>query len=126
MRHVLDNLSPEGLELKIHMLRRLLDSAPEPLSVSEAMEGGPNRTDASGWYAMKALERIGVVTSVPKTAECRVARYCLADGEEMSFASLWPIGRRRSCRRRCRRCLPVRSTNRCSPCSASTLTRGSR
>jgi hypothetical protein len=46
------------------------------------MEGGPNRTDASGWYAMKALERIGVVASVPKTAVCRVARYCLADGAE--------------------------------------------
>jgi hypothetical protein len=80
MRRALDGLSPEGLEFKIHLLRRLLDAAPEPLSVSEAMEGGPNRTDASGWYAMKALERIGVVTSVPKTVQCRVSRYRLAEG----------------------------------------------
>ncbi|GAB2859464.1 hypothetical protein [Lentzea nigeriaca] len=48
--------------------------------MSDAMEGGPNRTDASGWYAMKALEHIGVVVSVPKTARCRIARYRLADG----------------------------------------------
>lgn len=75
MRRALDGLPLEGLEFKIHLLRRLLDAAPEPLSVSEAMEGGPNRTDASGWYAVKALERIGVVASVPKTAECRIARY---------------------------------------------------
>jgi hypothetical protein len=80
LRRALDRLPPEGLEFKIHLLRRLLDSAPEPLSVSEAMEGGPNRTDASGWYAMKAFERIGVVVCVPKTALCRVARYRLAEG----------------------------------------------
>ena len=79
LRRALERLPPEGLEFKIHLLRRLLDRAPKPLSVSEAMEGGPNRTDASGWYAMKALERIGAVVSVPKTAQCRVARYRLAE-----------------------------------------------
>jgi len=80
LRRALDKLPPEGLEFKIHLLRRLLDNAPEPLTVNQAMEGGPNRTDASGWYAMKVLERIGVVASVVKTARCRVARYRLADG----------------------------------------------
>ncbi|MET8759694.1 hypothetical protein [Lentzea sp. NPDC004782] len=82
MRRALDALPPEGLEFKLHILRRLLETAPEPLSVSEAMEGGPNRTDASGWYAVKALERIGVVAPVPKTPECRIARYRLAEGAE--------------------------------------------
>ena len=81
-RRALDNLPPEGLEFKVHILRRLLDNGSEPLTVSQIMEGGPSRTDASGWYAMKALERIGVVASVPKTVECRVARYCLAEGAE--------------------------------------------
>lgn len=80
LRRALDDLPPEGLEFKVHILRRLLDNAPEPLTVSEAMTGGPNRTGASGWYAMKALERIGVVASVPKTVERSVARYRLADG----------------------------------------------
>lgn len=82
LRRALDNLLPEGLEFKLHILRRLLDSAPEPLTVSQIREGGPNRTDASAWYAMKALERTGVVASVPKTARCRVARYRLADDVE--------------------------------------------
>ncbi|WP_253730363.1 hypothetical protein [Lentzea flava] len=50
------------------------------MTVSQIMEGGPNRSFASGWYAVKALERIGVAVSVPKTAQCRVARYRLADG----------------------------------------------
>lgn len=81
-RRALDNLLSEGLEFKVHILGRLLDNAPEPLTVTQIREGGPNRTDASAWYAMKALERIGVVASVPKTMECRVARYCLADGAE--------------------------------------------
>jgi hypothetical protein len=94
LRRALDALQPEGLEFKVHLLRRLLDSAPEPLSVSEAMEGGPNRTDASGWYAMKVLERIGVVASVPKTAQCRVARYRLADGAE-EVVSEFVAGRQR-------------------------------
>lgn len=80
LRRALDKLPPEGLEFKIHILRRLLDNAPELLTVSQIMEGGPNRTDASGWYAVKALERIGVIASVPKTVECRVARYRLAEG----------------------------------------------
>lgn len=82
LRRALDDLPPEGLEFKIHLLRRLLDNAPEPLSLSEAMEGGPNRTFASGWYAMKALERIGVLVATPKTPQRRVARYRLADGAE--------------------------------------------
>ncbi|MFD5825853.1 hypothetical protein [Lentzea sp. NPDC060358] len=82
LRRALDNLPPEGLEFKLHILRRLLDSAPEPLTVSQIREGGPNRTDASAWYAMKALERSGAVASVPTTAQCRVARYRLADSAE--------------------------------------------
>lgn len=82
MRRALDALPPGGLEFKIHLLRRLLDAAPAALSVSEAMAGGPNRTDASGWYALKTLERIGVVAVVPKTAECPVTRYRLTAGAE--------------------------------------------
>jgi len=82
LRRALDNLQPEGLEFKLHILRRLLDAAPEPLTVSQIRKDGPNRTDATAWYAMKALERIGAVASVPKTEHCRVARYRLADGAE--------------------------------------------
>lgn len=82
LRRALDNLPPDGLEFKLHILRKLLHRVPEPLTVSQIREGGPNRTDASAWYAMKALERIGAVASVPKTAQCRVARYRLADGAE--------------------------------------------
>ena len=82
LRRALDNLQPEGLEFKIHILRRLLDRAPEPLTVGQIREGGPNRTDASAWYAMKAFERIGAVASVPRTEHCRVARYLLADGAD--------------------------------------------
>lgn len=82
LRRALDKLQPKGLEFKIHILPRLLDRAPEPLTVSQIREGGPKRTDASAWYAMKAFERIGAVTSVPKTEQCRVARYRLADGAD--------------------------------------------
>jgi len=70
---------------KLHILRRLLDSAPEPLTVSQIREGGPNRTDASAWYAMKALERIGVVASVPKTAQCRVVREFVTDRQQQEL-----------------------------------------
>ncbi|SDF60901.1 hypothetical protein SAMN05216553_102298 [Lentzea fradiae] len=76
----LDALRPGGLEFKLHILRRLLDNDPKPLSASQIREEGPNRTDASTWYALKALERIGAVVIVPRTNECSIARYRLADG----------------------------------------------
>lgn len=82
LRRALDALNPEGLEFKLHILRGLLDSAPNPLTVRQIREGGPSRTVASAWYALKALERIGAITSVPKTEQCDVARYRLTDGAE--------------------------------------------
>lgn len=77
--HALHGLPPEGLALKRHILDRLLGDAPEWLTAAQVADGGPKRTDASVWYALKALERVGVVVKAcPEDGKSDVARFRLA------------------------------------------------
>ncbi|SMD22502.1 hypothetical protein [Lentzea albidocapillata] len=78
LRNALDALSPHGLALKQHVLRKLIDSSPEQLTIAEVMQGGPSRTDASVRGALKTLDRIGAVQFLSQdetgdVARCRIA-----------------------------------------------------
>lgn len=76
--HALHGLPPEGLALKRHILDRLLGGPSEWLTAAQVADGGPKRTDASVWYALKALERIGVVVKAcPGDEKSDVARFRL-------------------------------------------------
>lgn len=82
--HALHELPPEGLALKRHILDRLLGDAPEWLTAAQVADGGPKRTDASVWYALKALERIGVVVKAcPEDEKSDVARFRLTPDTEV-------------------------------------------
>lgn len=81
IHHMLHELRPEGLALKRHILDRLLNRAPEWLTAAQVADGGPKRTDASVWYALKALERIGVVVNI-RPEKHDVARFRLAPDTE--------------------------------------------
>lgn len=83
IRHSLRTLSPEGVALKRHLLGQLLGHAPSPLTAAEVSADGPKRTDASVRYALKALQRIGVVAQTRPTGEQnKVIRFTLTPGAE--------------------------------------------
>ena len=85
------------MALKRHILDRLLGSAPGSLTAAQAAEGGPRRTFASVWYALKSLQRIGVV--LHEDLENEVARYRLAVGTEdvvRAFLANEQVGETRS------------------------------
>jgi len=74
LQFALDALPPHGLALKRHVLQQLLSRFPERLTIAEASDGGPNRTDASVRGALKTLDRIGAVAFVSHDETGDVAR----------------------------------------------------
>lgn len=99
VRHALSSLPPEGQALKRHILGKLLGCAPTSLTATEVSAGGPKRTDASVRYALKALERVGVVTQArPGTESDEVIRFRLTPGTEddvRTFLAHEPAGEER-------------------------------
>lgn len=83
VQHALNGLPPEGQALKRHILQQLLGCAPASLSATEVGAGGPKRTDASVRYALRALERVGVVLRThPGTGQNDVIRFRLTPGQD--------------------------------------------
>lgn len=78
----LNALSPEGLALKRHVLRKLLERIPRQLTTAEVAKGGPSRTDASVRGALNSLVRFGAVQCSSREETGDVVRWRLAPGSQ--------------------------------------------
>lgn len=74
LRSALHALPPQGLALKRHILKTLVEGFPKRLTITEVSGGGPNRTDASVRGALKTLDRMGIVAFVSQDETGDVAR----------------------------------------------------
>lgn len=82
LQFALEALPPQGVALKRHILRKLLDRFPQRLTIAEVSAGGPSRTDASVRGALKTLHHIGAALFLSSEETGDLARCQLVPGAE--------------------------------------------